>query len=195
MLSIKVLYLLSIVSCIGSVKLDKATCEELGLEVFERGVSDNDVQIIVDRHNFYRQTVLAGKVPGQPRGTNIKLLKWDDNLAESAQLVADTCIFKHIRVRDERWRFPVGQNLGGGQRSEYVSNSANWTAIIESWFNESKKYKYAKIGLDYQRSGDYTQLIWADTEYVGCGFNSHSNGDEDSDYEVEEMYVCHYGPR
>ncbi|KRT86192.1 hypothetical protein AMK59_384, partial [Oryctes borbonicus] len=93
------------------------------------------------------------------------------------------------------WRFPLGQNFGRGQKVEYDVNDANWTAIIEYWFNENKKYKFGKIGFDYQTSGHYTQLIWADTEYIGCGFNSHSNGDEESVYEVEEIYVCHYGPR
>ncbi|KRT86193.1 hypothetical protein AMK59_2714, partial [Oryctes borbonicus] len=100
MLGVKVLYLLGIFSCIEFVKGVETTCEGLGLEVYEKGVTSKDIQTIIDKHNSYRQAVIDGKVPGQPRGTNIKLLKWDPDLAESAQRVADTCIFKHKSVRD-----------------------------------------------------------------------------------------------
>lgn len=38
------------------------------------GNNPNDIRTIVDRHNFYRQAVVDGKVPGQPSGIDLKYL-------------------------------------------------------------------------------------------------------------------------
>jgi hypothetical protein len=35
----------------------------------------------------------------------------------------------------------------------------------------------------------YTQIAWADTYKIGCGFTAHSRSDND-----RRLYVCNYGP-
>lgn len=37
-------------------------------------VTDSMKKLIVYRHNYYRKAIMAGKVPGQPKGINIKML-------------------------------------------------------------------------------------------------------------------------
>ncbi|GJQ78730.1 hypothetical protein Trydic_g2764 [Trypoxylus dichotomus] len=169
------------------------SCVDDDLEVYAQGVPAKDVDVIVKEHNRYRQAIMDGKVPGQPRGAGLKYLRWDEKLAETAQEVADRCIFEHFTVVDERWRNKVGQNLYQKEKFLFSEQNYNWTRAIERWFLEHKKYRYGRIGLDYTRTGHYTQMIWAITELIGCGFASYDT-DEDSDYEIVELYVCHYGP-
>ncbi|KAK9687677.1 Cysteine-rich secretory protein family [Popillia japonica] len=184
---------ISIQGGIGLIQT-KQSCEDQGLEVYERfGNNPNDIRTIVDRHNFYRQAVVDGKVPGQPSGIDLKYLRWDDKLAEIAQDVADTCNLRSKSLRDGR--FPIGRNIARNWKIQFVPNDANWTAVIEAWFNQYKHYNFNK-----QRpgppaaAGSYTQIVWANTEFIGCGFNAHDNPDEDSQYAIHQIYVCLYGP-
>lgn len=41
--------------------------------------------------------------------------------------------------------------------------------------------------------GLYTQLIWADTRYVGCGITMYRNRKNSSQY--LKYFVCNYGPK
>lgn len=38
------------------------------------------------------------------------------------------------------------------------------------------------------------QLIWYNTELVGCGFAAYEN-DRPTFNDVAQLHVCHYGPR
>merc|ERR1712243_51808 len=49
-----------------------------------------DPQEIVDVHNRYRAEVASGKIHGQ-NAKNMKLIKWDETLAATAQEWANTC--------------------------------------------------------------------------------------------------------
>jgi len=40
------------------------------------------------------------------------------------------------------------------------------------------------------KTGHYTQLVWANTDRLGCGFKSFRQGGKD---EVHKLYVCNYG--
>jgi len=40
------------------------------------------------------------------------------------------------------------------------------------------------------RTGHYTQMVWADTDRIGCGFKSFRQGGKDN---VHKLYVCNYG--
>ncbi|XP_018561493.1 venom allergen 3-like [Anoplophora glabripennis] len=155
--------------------------------VYERGVNDNEKQIIVNKHNELRRMISEGRVPGQPRGTNLKQLRYDENLAREAQKISDTCRFEHVKVSDGRWH-AVGQNLYASYSTAHQPG-ANWAKAIQDWFNEYPYYKYGDRSTNHQ-NGHYTQVVWADTEYVGCGYTLCKG----TSWPYEKIYTCNYGP-
>ena len=59
-----------------------------------------DQQSIVDKHNALRRQVANGQEssgnPGpQPAASNMRLMKWDGDLAKAAQTLTDRCVFDH----------------------------------------------------------------------------------------------------
>lgn len=61
----------------------------------EWGVTDEDRRLILEEHNYLRQTVARGNVPGQPAAQNMQEMRWDDELAAKAQQWANECTFQH----------------------------------------------------------------------------------------------------
>lgn len=61
----------------------------------ESGVTDDERRLILEEHNYLRQTVATGHVPGQPSAQNMQEMQWDDELAAKAQQWANECTFKH----------------------------------------------------------------------------------------------------
>jgi hypothetical protein len=173
--------LVSAIVC-ASIVLCDDTCGKL----FENKVTDAEVEIIVDKHNQLRSLISQGKVPGQPKGKNLKTMKWDTALAREAQKIANTCEFKHVKVNDDR--FYVGQNLFAWSSTANVIGS-DWNGAIQCWFDEYKNFKYPNTSNGV--TGHYTQVVWGDTEYVGCGYTNYQY-QEDQWY--DKLYVCNYGP-
>ncbi|XP_022916159.1 salivary antigen-5-like [Onthophagus taurus] len=165
-------------------------------EVYDSGVSVTEQETIVEAHNNYRLQIANGKVAGQPRGTNLKRMSWDDTLAVEAQKVADLGKFEHLIAPDDRFPYGyVGQNL---YISMSTGNSAtiNWSGGIKAWFDEHKDFVY---GAQTQAgvTGHYTQVVWADTNLVGCGyvrFYDNVTANIMPAYPYKKLYVCNYGP-
>ncbi|KAB0799916.1 hypothetical protein PPYR_07796 [Photinus pyralis] len=155
--------------------------------IYDAGVAPKDQQFIVNSHNTLRTLVAQGKLTGQPKAVNMKRLKWDDKLAAAGQKIAATCNYKHQRVRDPRWR-TVGQNIGKTTSSALLP-LPNWDKFIQSWFNEYKMYNFTNIPV--KGTGHYTQIVWATTEYIGCGYTNYRHN-ATSNY--IQFYVCNYGP-
>ncbi|XP_074662595.1 allurin-like [Tubulanus polymorphus] len=140
-----------------------------------RGVSAHDQQVILSRHNYLRGHLTKY---GQPPAANMMKLYWDKEAAMIAQKLADSCKFAHDSNynRNIPGRLTLGQDLGLGQ--------GDWTGAIDSWFNEEKDFKYG-VGSTGGVVGHYTQLVWATTTRVGCGY---------ADCPIGRFYVCNYGP-
>nr|XP_022909966.1 uncharacterized protein LOC111421045 [Onthophagus taurus] len=162
-----------------------AVCNEA---VHQRAVSESDKKAIVDIHNHFRTLIAQGKVPGQPRGINLKRMKWDENLAREAQKIANTCEFTHKSVQDGRWSW-VGQNLYTSSSTNYDTRT-DWNGAITAFFNEHKMYKFGS-GFS-MNTGHYTQVVWAESDHVGCGYTHYENSR--SGYRYHKLYVCNYGP-
>ncbi|KAJ8921931.1 hypothetical protein NQ315_008565 [Exocentrus adspersus] len=154
--------------------------------VYEYGVTEKDKSTILNKHNALRKLIANGQVENQPRGVNLKRMIWDDYLAGQAQNIANMCKFKHSPVSDARWS--VGQNLYI-QPTIGVQKGTDWNAAVQWWFDEHPMYTYTT---DYQfdeKTGHYTQVVWANTSHVGCGYTYYPDGDRN-----EKLYVCNYGP-
>lgn len=61
----------------------------------ESGITEEEKRLILEEHNFLRQTVAVGNVRGQPAAQNMQEMVWDDELAVRAQLWASECTFAH----------------------------------------------------------------------------------------------------
>ncbi|XP_030767322.1 CRISP/Allergen/PR-1-like, partial [Sitophilus oryzae] len=153
------------------------------------GVSQSEQNAIVNIHNNFRQQIASGSVPGQPKGINLRRFSYDSKLAEEAQKISNTMVFQHVAVKDSR--FYVGQNL-------YLTSStaaggpSDWNAAITGWFSEYKSYKYDKCCAGFEKTGHYTQVVWADTRYVGCGYTYYYEAG--TQYPYKKFYTCNYGP-
>ncbi|KAF2886690.1 hypothetical protein ILUMI_19482 [Ignelater luminosus] len=176
--ALSVMFIISIAVCMINGQCQK---------VYESGVSANDQVTIINKHNALRLQLAKGNVSGQPTACNMKVLKYDSRLADETQKIANTCKFSHVTVHDSRWTW-IGQNLHISS-STSLTGGADWNAAVQHWFNEHKDYHYPENSKS--ETGHYTQVAWADSEYVGCGYTSYENGDG---YQYKKLYVCNYGP-
>jgi len=165
-------------------------------EVLRRGVTKQEMEEILDAHNMLRAKIARGEEkrgkPGpQPPAANMRKMEWDDELASVAQRHADQCKFAHDCSDCRRVdRFGVGQNLYIYKQSLRIPDN-NWRKAVTDWYDEvslfsNKKVEPFQFGSDI---GHYSQLVWADTDKVGCGATSYKDGRW-----FATLYTCNYGP-
>eukprot|EP01100_Stratorugosa_tubuloviscum_P010473 TRINITY_DN44_c4_g1_i1.p1 TRINITY_DN44_c4_g1~~TRINITY_DN44_c4_g1_i1.p1 ORF type:complete len:232 (+),score=53.80 TRINITY_DN44_c4_g1_i1:147-842(+) len=152
--------------------------------VITSGVTSNDILEILQTHNNLRNYSAAGLVPGKFPASNMRQMVWSSELAAIAQRLANTSVFEHDQDRSTK-RFPfVGQNLAAGYPS--------WTNAITAWFDEYNFYpnttgSFASYEFIYQ-AGHYTQVIWAESYVIGCGFVTLTG------QPYSNIMACNYGP-
>jgi hypothetical protein len=61
----------------------------------ETGITREEKRLILEEHNYLRQSVAMGHVPGQPAAANMQEMQWDDELAQKSQQWANQCTFHH----------------------------------------------------------------------------------------------------
>jgi pathogenesis-related protein 1 len=118
-------------------------------------------------------------------------LEWSESIAQIAQayaeqLAADGCRLEHSG------RDGYGENL-----AYYGGQHVDPTTAVEGWAGEVDCYDFGEFltqdACDAQcvadmftsGCGHYTQVVWRDTEQVGCGVANCPGGDE-------EIWVCNY---
>lgn len=185
--------ILQIISAILSIAtLIDCSCQRNMLNA--RGLSSKDKQIILDYHNKVRQAVALGHVPGQPPAANMLEMKWDDQLERNAQLWALNCQSETHDGRRHIARFQVGQNIAtmwktAGPKSLF-DMQPNFPEAMDEWFNEYRIYRFGPFSA-YGSStiGHYTQMAWAESNLVGCGFAYYQDVKG-----FNRNYICNYGP-
>merc|ERR1712142_1426240 len=91
------------------------------------GVSQEDIETILNQHNEYRSTV-------DPPATNMVKMYWDEKIAEIAQHYASHCpsLDEGHDGNAERkvpgYDIGIGQNMARGQQ--------NWTMAVATWYKE-----------------------------------------------------------
>ena len=106
-------------------------------------IKNSDFQdVVLSNHNFFRSE------------HNVSDLTWNDTLATFASNWAKKCEFEHSGG-------PYGENLAAGYQ--------NATAAVEGWANERQGYDFKKPTGFSEKTGHFTQLVWANTTTVGCG--------------------------
>ncbi|XP_036363357.1 uncharacterized protein LOC115217114 isoform X1 [Octopus sinensis] len=147
-------------------------CISKSPHAYKSGLTDEDRKIILDLHNQFRKDV-------NPAACDMLKLSWDEDLEYVAQKWADNCYFEHEPAfrRIIPGKFDVGQNLG--------LRHSDWTHVIGSWNAENRSFTYNGTN-DFRKTGHYTQVVWASTATVGCGYTACTN--------IGKLYVCNYGP-
>ncbi|XP_018025817.1 uncharacterized protein LOC108681306 [Hyalella azteca] len=155
----------------------------------------HDKERILTKHNMLRQEAALGQVRGQPAAINMKTMVWDDELAMVAQRWADQCMPGHDRSRNTQ-RFAAGQNVAAVwtyDRDE--GHEPDFLTQVEAWFMEVDQHGFSKGAVDpfkfSKPTGHYTQLVWAETYLVGCGYTYYHDAAGNG---YTKLYVCNYGP-
>lgn len=106
-------------------------------------------------------------------------LVWSDELAQVAQSWANQLI--------TRGEFAHSRNNSYGENLYEISGSgasSNADRVVSAWAAESASYRYASNSCAGV-CGHYTQIVWKQTQTVGCGVARDSN---------REVWVCNYAP-
>ncbi|XP_043468656.1 venom allergen 5-like [Leptopilina heterotoma] len=148
---------------------------------------------IVNIHNEFRQRVAKGNEgrgnPGpQPRARNMPNMAWDSEIANVAQRWANQCKFGHDTCRNVR-RFGVGQNVAMAWTTG--SNPLSIKGLITMLYDEVAKFNPNQIKpfRFTGETGHYSQMLWAASTRVGCGYVNYMNGNQNT-----VLLVCNYGP-
>lgn len=101
-------------------------------------------------------------------------LTWSQSLADYAQNYADN--------------YDCSGNLvhSGGPHGENLAVGYGTTGAVDAWYNEIDNYDYSNPGFS-SNSGHFTQLVWKNTQSVGCGVKAC--GGVWGDY-----VICSYDP-
>ncbi len=127
----------------------------------------------VDAHNAARSRPEPTPDPAIPDVT------WDDELALFAQNWTDACVFEHSKGE-------TGENLA------IDSRSVRPTDIVDYWYSEIADYDYAdNTCARGAQCGHYTQVVWRDTERIGCAKTACSNVEG---FGAGEFWACEYDP-
>jgi hypothetical protein len=178
--------------------------ESLVRRLIPGGFTTQDKIQILEAHNRYRTLTAQGSTYGQPSASNMNQLLWDTGLEKIAQDYSAKCIWAHNSNRNsdmannadlasfDYTNQPVGENLF------LTSASENLAAVLQGiqyWYDEYTYYTYGVMSTSGscqsgQQCGHYTQLVWGNTRYVGCGYTkcpSVSGGFGNS-----VLLVCNY---
>ncbi|XP_056408329.1 peptidase inhibitor 16-like [Hyla sarda] len=138
---------------------------------------DEEKKTILEKHNYYRSRA-------DPPAADMKSLHWDKTLEDLATSYAAKCIWEHNEERGFR-----GENL-----FLMSGSSLDVDLGMDDWHKERDYYNFTTDACqEGKMCGHYTQMVWADTERVGCGekFCEKVEG-----FEEPNMYllVCNYEP-
>ncbi|XP_018316471.1 venom allergen 3-like [Mycetomoellerius zeteki] len=167
-----------------------ATCKQ----VYKVGVTNEDIDSILTIHNKLRQRVALGQEsrgnPGwQPKAVDMPNLTWNKELANIAQRWVNQCNYGHDACRDIN-KYQVGQNVA----QSYSSGENDYTMqnFIDLWYNEVENFDARRVNQPFKMQAEtshYTQIVWAETKEVGCGFMTYKNNQWNTSY-----LACNYGP-
>lgn len=135
-----------------------------------RALTPKEKEEILAAHNKYRAEL---KLP---------FLVWDESLSQSAQNWAYRTRNAHTLTHSPRG----GENLWAGTRGAFTA-----TNMVDSWGSEKSLYaggvfpEVAKESQGWFTVGHYTQIVWRNTQRIGCGIATDATRD---------YFVCHYDP-
>uniref|UniRef100_A0A8C5PMB5 Peptidase inhibitor 16 n=1 Tax=Leptobrachium leishanense TaxID=445787 RepID=A0A8C5PMB5_9ANUR len=140
-------------------------------------LNEEQKKFIVEKHNVYRSQV-------DPSASDMMALRWSKSLEDLAKSYAAKCIWEHNENRGLR-----GENL-----FLMTGTGLDLELGLGDWYQEHKFYNFTSLECeDGKMCSHYTQMVWADTEKVGCG---HHFCEKIKGYDVPKVHflVCNYEP-
>ena len=135
-----------------------------------------EVAGITAAHNAARAAV------DPPASTPIPALEWSNDIAAVAQAYAENCVFEHSGGA-------YGENL-------YAESGLNATPqdVVDAWVSEDADYDYDSNSCNGGAiCGHYTQVVWADSQRLGCGV-AHCSQNSPFGSGNWTIWVCNYDP-
>ncbi|KAF7272810.1 hypothetical protein GWI33_014436 [Rhynchophorus ferrugineus] len=177
---------------------------DCGSNFVEIGLTDDDRQYILDIHNYLRNKVALGyeRRGRQPPVANMRVMNYDRELEFTAQCWINSCQWsplRHDKCRGTALYNYVGQNLAYfGSTNPKIDKVKLTRNMILSWydevilFNNSWVYKTKNRGSRYP-VGHYTQIVWANSAFIGCGMNYFTTNSSGIMWH-HVMFGCNYAP-
>lgn len=137
---------------------------------------------IVLYHNYFRANV-------SPAAKDMLLMKWHPESARSAQRWAEECLLLQHDNITGRWIDLFGSC---GQNIFVSTHQVPWFFAVETWNLEKHNFTYGSDSNNLTLVGHYTQMVWAASHQVGCGFHKCPQGG--SRNKPYYAYVCNYCP-
>ena len=163
--------------------------ESIGIDEGERpdGVDDDAdddgdalspfARTFLEAHNEARRSASPSPSPSLPP------LTWSSDLADVAQAWAERCVFEHSANA-------FGENLA--LFSPRAINDDTSREVVGIWNDEHVDYDLVRNSCAAgEQCGHYTQLVWRDTQRVGCGVAECGNV---AGFGAGSMWVCNYDP-
>jgi len=148
---------------------------------FARTLTQQEKDTLLAYHNLVRDKVMED-YPDLAPAQCLPHLEWDDWLAEHAQNYSNTCPSDHSHHSYKNGQ-SMGENLAWSPSSISFFTDALYVAVFGltrycqgnetqcgGWYNESKQYNFEAVGDCPYMVGHYTAMVWASTQYVGCGW-------------------------
>ncbi len=163
--------------------------QDLNKEQISTIDQESDEAGALTKHNEFREAL------------GLSHLKWSDQVAIDAQNYADTLASNGKFEHDEKSyaNGPYGENLYSIKKSS--GYEPKLLEAVENWAAEIAFYNYGDnscsvspsnpqtVGItSYSTCGHYTQIIWKETEHVGCAKAKYTAGAFKNGYVV----VCKY---
>ncbi len=129
-------------------------------------------------HNATR--ALATPAPDPP----LPPMCWNASVAATAQRYADQCRYQHSGGSG------LGENIYA--HSADISDHAVLDAVAR-WSAEAADFSVRSNTCSGPKCGHYTQIVWRDTDQVGCGVSvCDRNSPFGSSFPVWTLVVCNY---
>lgn len=146
---------------------------------------------VTEAHNAARGALGASAALGA--------LEWSEELAVFAQQWSDS-LAERCGTIEHRDQDGFGENIALRGSSRVVEPFSGEEAVA-GWVAEDACWDYGTIrgsercdsacieGLNSNGCGHYTQVVWRDTRFVGCGYSTCERQDI-----TFEIWVCNYDP-
>ena len=163
--------LVTIIMCVALVAAAILTVPSSVLQVSYAQMNQDLANEILAVHN--RERTAVGVSP----------LTWNDNLAADAQTWAQHISTTGQFIHDPE--SPGGENIAGFNPSMGVSAPGEGQSL---WVDEKQNWQGGVLTPEnWYPTGHYTQMVWKDTQEVGCGTAS-------GDGHPFSILVCRYNP-